>query len=205
MRELWPRLASLALAALLALAVGGVMTAHARTVGEFIDDARIAAEVIAKLTADSPSNFLKINVKSESGIVTLSGTVDSADKRARAAQIASAVNGVKGLVSNIQLAGGGAPTPPTANVPPSPIGTSAIDATGTIASVDSSTGTITLTDGRVLPMPAASASTTAPSPGPTQTTPVPTSPTPRTPSATTNVFDATDVSVVWTPSASANR
>jgi hyperosmotically inducible periplasmic protein len=297
MRGLWPRLASLALAALLALAVGGVMTAHARTVGEFIDDARIAAEVMAKLTADSPSNFLKINVKSESGIVTLSGTVDSADKRARAAQIASAVNGVKGLVSNIQLAGGGAPTPPTANVPPSPIGTSAIDATGTITSVDSSTGTITLTDGRVLragdrtsvyqptsvkalrpgdqvlvrgaipvtvrapetrmgtvarvdsarrqlvltdgtvvrvstsadvhrgpqrlvltqiepgaeivvqlaPMSAASPSTTPPSPGPTQTTPVPTSPTPRTPSATTNVVDASDVSVVWTPSASASR
>ena len=157
------------------------MTAHARTVGEFIDDARIAAEVMAKLTADSPSNFLKINVKSESAIVTLSGTVDSADKRARAAHIASAVNGVKGLVSNIQLAGGGAPTPPTANVPPSPIGTSAIDATGTIASVDSSTGTIT------------------------QTTPVPTSPTPRTPSASTNVVDASDVSVVWTPSASASR
>ena len=58
---------------------------------------------------------------------------------------------------------------------------------------------------QLAPMPAASASTTAPSPGPTQTTPVPTSPTPRTPSATTNVFDASDVSIVWTPSASANR
>src|SRR5262249_50264042 len=93
--------------------------------------------------------LLKINAKSESGIVTLSGTVDSADKRARAAQIASAVNGVKGLLNHLHVAGGGAPTPPPANVPPSQVGTSAIDATGTIASVDSSTGTITLTDGRV--------------------------------------------------------
>jgi hyperosmotically inducible periplasmic protein len=294
MRRLWPRIASLGLAALLALAVGGVVTAHARTVGEFIDDARIAAEVMAKLTADSPSNFLKINAKSETGVVTLSGTVDSADKRARAAQIVSAVNGVKGLVNNIQVAGGEAPTPPTTNVPPSPVGTSVIDATGTIASVDASTGTITLADGRVLragdrtsvyqptsvnalrpgdqvlvrgaipmtvrapetrmgtvarvdtarrqlvltdgsvvrvptsanvhrgtqrlaltqiepgaeivvqlaPIPAASPNTTGPSPGPTQTMPVPTSPTPRTPSATTTVVDASDVSVVWTPSAS---
>jgi hypothetical protein len=297
MRRLWPRIASLALAALLALAIGGVVTAHARTVGEFIDDARIAAEVMAKLTADSPSNFLKISAKSETGVVTLSGTADSADKRARAAQIASAVNGVKGLVNNIKVAGGEAPTPPTTDVPPSPVGTSVIDATGTIASVDASTGTITLADGRVLragdrtsvyqptsvnalrpgdqvlvrgaipmtvrapetrmgtvarvdtarrqlvltdgsivrvptsanvhrgtqrlaltqiepgaevvvqlaPMPAASPNTTGPSPGPTQTTPVPTSPTPRTPYATTTVVDASDVSVVWTPSASASR
>src|SRR5262245_50211038 len=297
MRRLWPRIASLALAALLALAIGGVMTAHARTVGEFIDDARIVAEVMAKLTADSPSNFLKISAKSESGVVTLSGTVDSADKRARAGQITSAVNGVKFLVNNIQVAGGEAPPPPTANVPPSPVATSAIDATGTVASIDASTGTITLTDGRVLragdrtsvyqptsakalragdqvlvrgaipmtvrapetrmgtvarvdtarqqlvltdgsvvgvptsanvhrgtqrlslsqiepgaevivqlaPMPAASPSTTAPPSGPTQTAPAPTSPTRRTPSDGTAVVDASDISVVWTPSASASR
>jgi len=298
MRGLWPRLASLALAALLALAVGGVMTAHARTVGEFIDDARIAAEVIAKLTADSPSNFLKINVKSESGIVTLSGAVDSAEKLARAAQIASAVNGVKGLVNNIQVAGAATSPPPTSssgNVPPSPVGTSVIDATGTVASVDTSTGTISLTDGRVLregdrttvyqptsmkalrpgdqvflrgatpitvrapetrmgtvarvdtarqqlvltdgsvvrvptsanvhrgterlalsqiesgaevviqlvPVPAASPSTTAQTPTPT--TPVPTSQTSRPASDGSTTVDATDVSVVWTPSASASR
>ena len=278
----WPRVVSLALAAL--LAVGGVVTAHARTIGEFIDDARIAAEVTTKLTADSPSNFLKINVKSESGIVTLSGTVDSADKRTKAAQIVSGVNGVKGLVNNIQVAGASAPTPPTSSsptAPPSSVGGSIVDATGTVASVDASTGTITLSDGRVLrvgdrasvyqpttvtalkpgdqvllrgatpvtarapetrmgtvarvdtsrqefvltdgtvvhvptsanvhrgsqrlglsqiepgaevviqlaPMPAASPSTTAPPPS----------------SSVSNALDATDVSVVWTPSASASR
>ena len=140
MERLWTRVASVALAGLLALAVGGVMTAHARTVGELIDDARIAAEITARLTADSPSNLVKVNVKSESGIVTLDGTVDSEDKRARAAQIASAVDGVKGLVNNIQIAG--APSTPTS--------ASRIDATGTVASVDPSAGTITLKDGRVL-------------------------------------------------------
>src|SRR5215469_14913118 len=112
MIRLWPRIVALALALLLAPAVGGVVTAHARTIGELIDDARIVAEVTTKLTADSPSNFLKINVKSESGIVTLSGIVDSADRRTRAEQVASRVNGVKGLVNNIQVAGAAAPTPP---------------------------------------------------------------------------------------------
>jgi len=152
MTRIWARIASVALAALLALAIGGVITAHARTVGEFIDDARIAAEVTTKLTADSPSNFLKIDVKSESGVVTLGGTVDSSEKRARAAQIAGSVNGVKGLVNNIQVAGAGMPptTSSSGGVPPVPTGASTIDATGTVASVDASSGTITLSDGRVL-------------------------------------------------------
>jgi hypothetical protein len=84
MSGVWARIASLALAALLALAIGGVVSAHARTVGEFIDDTRISAEVTTKLAAESPSNFLKIDVRTESGVVTLSGTVDSSEKRARA-------------------------------------------------------------------------------------------------------------------------
>src|SRR3989441_11015371 len=144
MSGVWPRIVSLALAALVALAVVGVVSAHARTLGEFIDDARISAEITTRLTAESPSNFLKIDVKTESGIVTLSGTVDSYEKRSRAAQLAGGVNGVKGLVNNIQVAG-------TASPPGSGTSsTSSVDATGTVASVDASSGTITLSDGRVL-------------------------------------------------------
>jgi hyperosmotically inducible protein len=148
MVPLWvARIASLALAALLALAVGGVVTAHARTIGEFIDDTRISAEVTTKLTAESPPNFVKIDVKTESGIVTLGGTVDSADKRARAAQIAGAVSGVKGLVNNIQVAGA---TPAPGGASSASVGTPTVDATGTVAAVDVASGTITLSDGRVL-------------------------------------------------------
>src|SRR5437879_12695996 len=113
MSGVWARMASRSLAALLALAIGGVVSAHARTVGEFIDDTRISAEVTTRLAAESPSNFLKIDVRTETGIVTLSRTVDSSEKRARAAQIAGAVNGVKGLVNNIPVAGA-APHPPAA-------------------------------------------------------------------------------------------
>jgi hyperosmotically inducible protein len=150
MSGVWARIASLALAALLALAIGGVVSAHARTVGEFIDDTRISAEVTTKLTAESPSNFLKIDVRTESGIVTLSGTVDSSEKRARAAQIAGAVNGVKGLVNNIQVAGAATPPSSGAGTSSTSPATPSVDATGTVASVDPSSGTITLSDGRVL-------------------------------------------------------
>ena len=145
MQRLWPRIASIALATLLVLAVAGVMTAHARTIGEFIDDARIAGEITARLVADSPAGFKQTEVKSDTGIVTLSGTVDSEDRRARAAQIASNVSGVKGLVNNIRVATAASPTAPDAAA-----GTSPVDATGTVASVDSASRTITLSDGRVL-------------------------------------------------------
>jgi BON domain len=147
MERRWTRIASLALASLLALPVGDVVTAHARSVGEVIDDTRIAAEVMARLAADSPANFVKIDIKAESGIVTLSGTVDSAEKRSRAAQIASAVGGVKGLVNNIQVPG----SPPIGGTPTTTSGAAGtIDATGTVASIDAASGTITLSDGRVL-------------------------------------------------------
>jgi len=146
--RVWARIGSLASAVLLALAIGGIVTAHARTVGEFVDDARIIAEITTRLTAESPSNFLKIDVKSGSGIVTLGGSVDSLERRSRAAQIAAGVNGVKGLVNNIQVAG--AATPPSDTASPSSPGTAVIDATATVASVDASAGTITLRDGRVL-------------------------------------------------------
>jgi len=239
MSGVWARIASLALAALLALAIGGVVSAHARTVGEFIDDTRISAEGTTKLAAESPSNFLKIDVRTESGMVTLSGTVDSSERRARAAQIAGAVNGVKGLVNNIQVAGAASGSGTSSMSPATP----SVDATGTVASVDPSAGTITLSDGRVLratdrtavyqpttvqalksgdhvlvrgasstsvhrgterltlgqvepgaevviqlaPVPSASPGTTATRPAP----------------ETAAAVDATDVSVVWTPSAPA--
>ena len=144
----------LGLASLLAvMAVSG----QARTIGQIIDDTALVASIKTKLTADKLSNLTKIDVKSDSGVVTLSGTVDSPDRRTRAIQIASGVEGVKQVVDNLQVAGSPAPSataPPPVTLPV-PMTTAApgdggVDATGTVALVDSATGTITLQDGRVL-------------------------------------------------------
>jgi Cu/Ag efflux protein CusF len=95
-------------------------------------------------------------VKADRGVVTLGGTVDSLERRARAGQIASAVDGVKSVVNDIHVTGSGT-TSSTAPPPPAPTASTVpgsaeagVDATGTIAQVDPATGTITLTDGRVL-------------------------------------------------------
>ena len=143
-------------------------SAAGRTIGQIIDDAAIVAEVKAKLTADKLSNLTKIDVKSDAGVVTLGGSVDSEERRARAAQIASGVNGVKTVLNNIEVTGSGAtastatPHPAPQTTPPAPPATpppsatpsvpaaSPLEVTGTVASVDSASGTITLQDGRVV-------------------------------------------------------
>jgi|SRR5690242_5248715 BON domain len=143
---------SLALVLALALAGATPAVAAGRTIGQVIDDATITAEIKAKLAADKLSNLTKIDVKSDTGNVTLGGTVDSVERRERAVQIATNVGGVKSVVNNIAVAGSTAAAPsttPPGSVPPLP-STAGVEATGTIASVDPATGTITLTDGRVL-------------------------------------------------------
>jgi len=120
----------------------GVALGQSRTVGQTIDDTVLTTEIKAKLAADQLSNLTKIGVNTKNGVVTLTGTVDSLERLQRAAQIAGSVKGVRGVVNSIQIAG--TPTPgPTATIAP-------VDATGVVARVDPSTGTITLEDGRVL-------------------------------------------------------
>jgi len=140
------RRASLAAAVLALILTAGVIAAPAqsRTVGQTIDDTVITTEIKAKLTADKLSNLTKVGVSTKQGVVTLSGTVDSIERRERAAQIAGSVKGVRGVVNAIQVASTASPAP-TASTPPA-----AIDATGVVARVDPGTGTITLQDGRVL-------------------------------------------------------
>ena len=93
---------AIALACALVVAAGA-SPGHARTIGQVIDDATLVASVKAKLTADQLSNLVRIDVGSDGGVVTLSGTVPTAERRDRIVQIASAVNGVKRVVNNIQV------------------------------------------------------------------------------------------------------
>lgn len=81
----------------------GCQSMTGKTASRTMSDAGITASVQAKLTADKVSNFSRIDVDTERGIVTLNGVVQSAQERERAARLAKEADGIKGLNNNLQV------------------------------------------------------------------------------------------------------
>lgn len=67
------------------------------------DDAAITAKVKAALLAEPGLKSTQINVDTSAANVTLSGTVDTADMRDRAKQVASSTSGVKSVVDQMTV------------------------------------------------------------------------------------------------------
>ncbi len=88
---------------LLAIALSGCQAMTGRTAGQNVDDARISTAVQTTLTSDKASNFTRIDVDTTNGVVYLNGTVQSAEQKARAEQLAGRVDGVKKVVNNLQV------------------------------------------------------------------------------------------------------
>lgn len=74
-----------------------------KTAGQNIDDASVTASVQGKLTADKLSNFSRIDVDTDRGIVTLNGVVRSAEEQSRAEELARQVEGVTKVNNNLQI------------------------------------------------------------------------------------------------------
>ena len=72
-----------------------------QTAGEYVDDATISTKVRTEIIKDENLKLSQINVETFKGTVQLTGFVDSAAKSARAAQVASAVSGVKQVKNDI--------------------------------------------------------------------------------------------------------
>ena len=89
--------------AVVCLVVAGCQSTTGKTAGQTMDDATITASVQAKLSSDRLSNFSRIDVDTERGMVTLNGVVKSADQKARVADMAREVKGVKGVNNNLQV------------------------------------------------------------------------------------------------------
>jgi hyperosmotically inducible protein len=138
---------AIVLACVLLVAAAGVDPGEARTIGQVIDDVAIVASVKAKLTAEQLSNLVRIDVTSNDGVVTLSGAVDTPERRDRIVQLATWVKGVKRVVDNIQVPGEAA----------APVGVEERGASvpagwrmGTVRSVDRAAGQLVLTDSTVV-------------------------------------------------------
>ena len=67
------------------------------------NDAELTSDISSKLAADSGLAGKQLGVKSENGIVTLTGTVDNDTQREAAARYASSEAGVKQVINNITL------------------------------------------------------------------------------------------------------
>jgi hyperosmotically inducible periplasmic protein len=99
---------SVLVAAFLATALVGCDSGTGRRVGQNVDDSSITAAVKAKFAAEQGATTLTgINVDTSGGTVSLSGTVDSEAMRQRAATLAQQVDGVTGVVNNLQVRASG--------------------------------------------------------------------------------------------------
>ena len=97
----WGKLSAVVLATALIMTTGAC--AGHRTAGETISDASITASVKTRLLADQRTDGLKIDVDTQSGVVYLSGEVDSADEVKLAETIAKRVDGVGSVENNLRV------------------------------------------------------------------------------------------------------
>ncbi len=88
--------------AVVALAAG-CQSLTGPSVGTTVDDTAITASVKAKLVADKPTNLTRVDVDTNRGTVYLTGSVDTAEQRARAGQLAAQASGAKTVVNNLQV------------------------------------------------------------------------------------------------------
>src|SRR5215469_1472914 len=84
------------------------------------NDAQTTADIQSKLGADSGLQNKQIDVKSDKGVVTLSGVVDNDAEREAAARYASTEPGVKQVVNNLQLGSTAAAAEPAQQPVPEP-------------------------------------------------------------------------------------
>jgi len=86
---------------LLASISGGCASITGRTTGETIDDSSITTEINLKIIGDPELKYLKINVDTFRGNVTLTGTVKSKQAEQRLIDLSKSVRGVKSVVTNL--------------------------------------------------------------------------------------------------------
>jgi osmotically-inducible protein OsmY len=68
-----------------------------------VDDATITTKVKAAVLAEPGLRSLQINVDTKDGRVTLAGTVDNAELKQRATQVAQSVEGVKSVTDQLTV------------------------------------------------------------------------------------------------------
>jgi osmotically-inducible protein OsmY len=86
---------------------GGTSGSVTSDIKQDAKDATLTTKVKSALAADVGLSTLKIDVDSAGSTVTLKGTVDSADKKQRAEEVARKVDGVATVRNQLQVKAGG--------------------------------------------------------------------------------------------------
>lgn len=82
-------------------ALTGCASLTGRTAGEIIDDSSITTAINVEIIKSPELKYLKINVDTFKGHVTLTGVVPSKSAEQKLIEIASGVRGVKSVKSNL--------------------------------------------------------------------------------------------------------
>lgn len=109
MKKNCPLLSCLWLAMILGLTVGCAKKP---------DDAKISSEIQDRFSQDSGLGSKPLSVKAESGVVTLSGTVDTDAQREAAGKQAASVAGVKTVINDLLVSNIDKPSAVAATTPP---------------------------------------------------------------------------------------
>ena len=92
---------SLASFVLITAFLGCAATPKRESTGEYIDDSAITTKVKAAIFDESTLKTLQISVKTNQGVVKLSGSVDSAHSKRKASEVAGSVNGVVSVENDL--------------------------------------------------------------------------------------------------------
>ena len=85
----------------LAVIAGCASTRTQESTGQYFDDSTITAKVKSAILDDPSLKVFDISVETFKGVVQLSGFVNSAEIRSRAAVVASRVSGVKSVKNSL--------------------------------------------------------------------------------------------------------
>ena len=101
MKTVGPIMRSFLVLLVLTMIAGCASTRTQESTGQYVDDSTITAKVKAEILGDSALKMFDIGVETFKGTVQLSGFVNSAEIRSRAALVAGRVTGVRSVKNSL--------------------------------------------------------------------------------------------------------
>jgi osmotically-inducible protein OsmY len=101
--NLLKRCSAFFIAACVLLALGCASTNERESTGEYIDDSVITSKVKAAILNEPSLKVLQISVETYKNVVQLSGSVATSGEKAKAAEVAGSVAGVRSVRNELLL------------------------------------------------------------------------------------------------------